>query len=142
MLLPRLRQEVSFVYVEDLVDAILLAGESEKAVGQSYFVSDGEVYSWQRLTEEIGKAMNRSFNTVQVPMGIVRVVAYLGELAERAGGKASMLNVDKVKEAFYTHWTCEIAKIRTQLGYQPSWDLGKGVRDTTNFYQQSGWIKG
>jgi nucleoside-diphosphate-sugar epimerase len=142
VLLPRLRQEVSFVYVEDLVNAILLAGESEKAVGQSYFVSDGEVCSWQRLTEEIGKAMNRSFKTVQVPMGIVRVVAYLGELAERVGGKASMLNVDKVKEAFYTHWTCEIAKIRTQLGYQPSWDLEKGVRDTTNFYQQSGWIKG
>jgi nucleoside-diphosphate-sugar epimerase len=142
VLLPRLRQEVSFVYVEDLVDAILLAGESEKAVGQTYFVSDGKTYSWQKLTEEIGKAMNRSFKSVQVPMGIVRVVAFLGELAEKMGGRATMLNVDKVKEAFYTHWTCGIGKIRTQLGYQPSRNLEQGVRETASFYQQSGWIKG
>jgi len=141
VLLPSLTQEVSFVHVQDLVDAILLAGHSPKAVGQTYFVSDGEPKTWQGLTREIGKAMNRPFRTLSIPMGVVKVVAYAGELAEKLGGKASMLNVDKVKEAFYTHWTCDNVKIRAQLGFKPRWNLEKGVRDAASFYQQEGWIK-
>jgi nucleoside-diphosphate-sugar epimerase len=142
VLLPSLKQEVSFVHVQDLVNAILLAGHSPKAVGQVYFVSDGIPYSWQELTREIGKATSRKFRTIPIPMGVVRIVAYAGELAEKISGKASLLNVDKVKEAFYTHWTCDNGKIRAQLGFKPQWNLEKGVRDAASFYQQEGWIKG
>ena len=142
VLLPRLTQKVSFIYVDDLVDAILLAGKSDKSVGETYFVSDGEPRTWQEMTQEIGKAMGRTFRTLTIPMGLVRVVAYAGELAEKISGNASMLNADKVKEAFYTHWTCDNAKIRSQLGFKPGWNLEKGARDAARFYQQEGWIKG
>ncbi len=141
VLVPSLKQKVSFVYVEDLVNAILLAGQSAKAIGQIYFVSDGETFTWQELTERIGKTTNRTFKTLAIPMGMVKVVAHLGELAEKISGKASMLNVDKVKEAFYTDWTCDNGKIRSQLGFKPAWDIEKGVGDTAAFYLKEGWIK-
>lgn len=139
--LPSLRQEVSFVYVADLVDAILLAGQSPKAVGQTYYVSDGAAYSWQDLTQKIGRSLNRNFRTISVPMPVVKGIAYLGEIAEKITGKATMLNVDKVKEAFYSHWICDNGKIRSHLGFKPLWHLEQGVRESAASYMSAGWIK-
>ena len=138
--LPRLRQTISFIHVDDLINAILLAGHSPRAVGQTFFVSDGKAYSWQDFNLRIGKALNRSFKTLLIPMVIVQAVAHLGEIAEKFSGKASMLNKDKVKEAFHSHWVCDINKIRKLLSYQPKKDLGSGVRETALAYQKAGWL--
>jgi len=139
--IPRLTQKVSFIHVLDLVEAMIKAVHSPKAVGRIYFVSDGKAYSWEELSAFIGQSLKRSYLTFKVPMGIVKMVAILGEVVEKFTGKASMLNVDKVKEAAFPSWVCSNKRICQELGFTPGFEIQRGIENTIQFYHSAGWLK-
>lgn len=141
LFVPTLEQKVSFIHVADLVFSILKAAHSPKAVGKIYFVSDGRALSWQELAAFIGKALKKSYLTFKVPMGIVKMVAVLGEAVEKVTGKASMLNVDKVKEAYFPSWVCSNQRIRRELGFRPRFEIRRGIENAVDFYHRAGWLK-
>ncbi len=137
-------QRVSFVYVSDLVEAILLAGHSPKAKGQIFFVSDGKSLDWNELSAQIGRTLKKSYKTFDVPLGIVRIVASLGDGVARLTGKSFLppiVSTDKLKEAGAPGWVCDNRKIRQQLGFKPMTDIKTGVEKTVQFYLTAGWLK-
>jgi nucleoside-diphosphate-sugar epimerase len=138
--LPGISQKVSFIHVADLVDAILRAAHSTKTNGQIYFVSDGKSYSWEEFAGYVGKALNKTYFTIKVPMGIVKIVAGLGEIAEKITGKASMVNLDKIQEAYFPMWVCSNRKLKRDLGFQPRFEIQRGIEDAVRFYHSAGWL--
>ena len=138
---PRLTQKVSFIHVLDLVEAMVQAADSPKAAGQTYFVSDGKAYTWEEFSDYVAKALKRSYLTFKVPMGVVKMVAVLGEVVEKLTGKATMLNLDKVKEAPFRSWVCSSRKIRRDLGFKPQFEIQRGIENAVEFYRSAGWLK-
>ncbi len=137
-------QRVSFVYVADLVEAILLAGSSPKAKGQIFFVSDGKSLNWNELSAYIGQILKKSYKSFNVPLGIVRIVAAVGDGVARFTGKSFLppiVSVDKLKEAGEPGWVCSNQKIRKRLGFKPRYDMEKGLKNTVQFYLTAGWLK-
>ncbi len=137
-------QRVSFIYVDDLVEAILLAAHSFRAKGQTYFVSDGKSCDWNELSAQIGKTLKKTYKTFNVPLGIVRIVASLGDWTARWTGKSFLppiVSSDKVKEGRAPGWVCNSRKIQRELGFKPRMDIEKGIRKTVEFYLKAGWLK-
>lgn len=137
-------QKVSFIYVEDLVEAILLAAHSPRAKGQIYFVSDGKNLDWNELSAHIGRELKKTYKTFNVPLGIVRIVASLGDLFARWIGKSFLppiVSSDKIKEGQATGWVCSNRKIQRELGFKPQFDIPHGIRKTAEFYYSAGWLK-
>jgi nucleoside-diphosphate-sugar epimerase len=137
-------QKISFVYVDDLVEAILLAAHSPKAVGQTYFVSDGESYNWGQVTRLIGRELGKSYRTVKLPLGLVKMAAGLGDLLAKLTGKSFLPPIvtrDKLKEAEVPGWACSNAKLRQQLGFDRRFDIETGIQRTTQSYLSAGWLK-
>jgi dihydroflavonol-4-reductase len=137
-------QKVSFIYVDDLISAIVLSAHSPKAAGQVYFVSDGQSYHWGEITDWIGKTLNRSYFTVKIPLGIVKMAAVIGDGIAGLTGKSILppiVSRDKIKEAQVPGWVCSNAKIRKQLGFKPRWNIQSGIQKTVEFYLAVGWIK-
>jgi nucleoside-diphosphate-sugar epimerase len=137
-------QKISFVYVDDLVEAILLAAHSPRAEGQTYFVSDGESYNWGQITKIIGKELEKSYRTVKIPLGIVKIAAGLGDLITRVTGKSIfplIVSRDKLKEAVVPGWACSNAKLRQQLAFNRKFDIESGIQKTVQFYLSAGWLK-
>ncbi len=137
-------QRISFVYVADLVDAILLAGASPEAKGQIFFVSDGKSLSWNELAAHIGQILKKSYKSFNVPLGIVRIAASLGDGVARLTGKSFLppiVSTDKLKEAGASGWVCDNRRICQQLGFKPKVDIEKGLRNTVQFYLTAGWLK-
>ncbi|HVM31745.1 MAG TPA: NAD-dependent epimerase/dehydratase family protein [bacterium] len=132
--------KVSFVYVDDLVQAILAAGRSPRARGETFFVSDGQSYTWVEYSAVIAKALGRSFRVVRVPMPLVQAAAYLADFKARLTGRASIVSTDKIKEAPGPGWVCSNAKIVRKLGFRPRYDIGRGVQKSVDFYLKAGWI--
>ena len=139
--IPSIDQKVSFIHVTDLVEAILKAAHSPKSKSQVYFASDGQSYSWQELSASIGKALHKTYFTFKVPMVVVKIVAVLGKVSEKITGKSSMVNLDKIKEAYFPSWVCSNRKISSHLGFKPRFDIQKGVQDAVKFYHSAGWLK-
>lgn len=133
------RQRVSYVHVEDLVDAILRSAGSSQAVGKTYFVASCEA-DWLELLSVIGEAVGRHPLTLKIPLPFVKLAALASEAVGRLRGKAAILNLDKVKEAAPEAWTCDSSKIRRELGWKPRWSLKRGIRQAAESYRAAGWL--
>lgn len=137
-------QKVSFIYVEDLAEAILLAAHSAKARGQIYFVSDGKSLDWNELSSRIGRELKKTYKTFNVPLGLVRIVASLGDLSARVTGKSFLppiVSGDKIKEGQAPGWVCSNGKIRRELGFKPRVGIQAGIHRAVQFYRSAGWLK-
>ena len=61
----------SLVYVENLVDALIVCATHPAAAGQTYLVSDGEDISTPDLLRRLGAAMGHPARLFPCPLGIV-----------------------------------------------------------------------
>jgi len=77
--LPEVGNQRSMVHVEDVVQAALLAAKKPAAVGQSYIVTDGQVYSTRQLYEWICKALNKQVPAWTIPIRLLNLLAKAGD---------------------------------------------------------------
>ena len=91
------RQDITFVYVKDLVQAIYLALEKQ-VVCRSYFVSDGEVYSSRTFSDLIWNELGRPWMLRFVcPIGLLKVISFISENIGKLMHKPTTLNNDKYR---------------------------------------------
>src|SRR5262245_41231717 len=82
------------IFVNNLVDAVFLAVEPEKAVGQAYNLTDGELVSKRRFIGAIADAMELPHPTRKPPLWLAIAVTWFAEkLAKMKGAtKAPLFN--------------------------------------------------
>ncbi|MBC7567879.1 MAG: NAD(P)-dependent oxidoreductase [Pedobacter sp.] len=133
------KQQLSFVYVVDLAYIIVKVLFSE-VVGTSYNVSDGKIYDRYALATLIKKALGKRTFKFHLPVLVVDVFASIIELLYSRTKHAPTLNKEKMAELTAVNWACEIVHIQNDLGYEPLYDLEKGVNETVAWYKANNWI--
>jgi nucleoside-diphosphate-sugar epimerase len=134
------RQDITFVYVQDVVQAVFLACEKGQT-GRAYFLSDGEVYQSSTFSELIRKELgNPWWIRVTAPVWLLRVITFAGDIVGRLTGKVSALNNDKYHILRQRNWRCDISPAISELGYKPQVKLEEGVRRSIAWYKENGWI--
>ncbi len=134
------RQDITFVYVEDVVQAVFLALEKGEN-GRKYFLSDGEVYQSATFSNLIHKALGRPWwIRITAPVWVLRIVTFLGEYIGRITGKVTALNNDKYNILKQRNWRCDIQPAIDELGYQPKVQLEEGVKKTIQWYRDHKWL--
>ena len=134
------QQDITFVYVTDVVQAVFLAMEKGQT-GRKYFLSDGEVYQSSTFSNLIRKELgNPWWIRITAPIWVLRVVTFVGEYVGRLTGKVTALNNDKYNIMRQRNWRCDIEPARQELGYQPQVKLEEGVRRSIKWYKDNGWL--
>lgn len=134
------RQDLTFVYVRDIVQAVFLAIE-KAVVRRSYFLSDGQVYPNRAFSDLIQKELGVSWVLhLKFPLWVVKVISFVAEKCAKAKGTTSTLNSDKYNIMKQRNWQCDITPIREELGYIPQYDLERGVRETIAWYKEEKWL--
>jgi nucleoside-diphosphate-sugar epimerase len=149
------RQDITFVYVQDLVQAIFLAleqGAETDADGQptpkasalwgrKYFVSDGSVYDSTEFSNLLRKELGNPWMLrVRAPLWLLWIICQMGGFVGRLTGRMSALNGDKYHILKQRNWRCDIGPIRRELGYQPQYPLERGVALAVKWYKENGWL--
>ena len=133
-------QDITFVYVKDVVQAVFLALDHGKT-GRTYFLSDGKVYRSATFSKLIRRELgNPWWIRITAPIWILRIVTAVGDIIGRMSGKAIALNNDKYHILRQRNWRCDIQPAIDELGYKPQYDLERGVRETIAWYKKEGWI--
>ena len=133
-------QDITFVYVQDVVQAVFLALDHGKT-GRAYFLSDGKVYRSATFSNLIRRELgNPWWIRITAPIWILRIVTAVGDIIGRLSGKAIALNNDKYHILRQRNWRCDIQPAIDELGYKPQYDLERGVRETIAWYKKEGWI--
>ena len=134
------RQDITFVYVEDVVQAVFLALEKGED-GRKYFLSDGEVYQSTTFSDLIHEDLGRPWwIRITAPVWVLRIVTFCGEYIGRMTGKVTALNNDKYNILKQRNWRCDIQPAIDELGYQPKVKLEEGVRRSIKWYKDNKWL--
>lgn len=134
------RQDLTFVYVSDVVQAVFLAldhGVSRR----KYFLTDGGVYSSADFSGLIRRELGNPWVLrLTAPLWVLRAVTALGERWARVTGRITALNNDKYNILSQRNWRCDIEPAVDELGYHPRVQLAEGVRRAVAWYRQNGWL--
>ena len=133
-------QDITFVYVKDVVQAVFLALDHGKT-GRAYFLSDGKVYRSATFSNLIRRELGNPWCIrITAPIWILRIVTAVGDIIGKLSGKAIALNNDKYHILRQRNWRCDIQPAIDELGYKPQYDLERGVRETIEWNKKEGWI--
>lgn len=128
------RQEITFVYVKDLVQAVFLA-IAKGVTHRAYFVTDGNVYTSHDFGHIVREELGRPFVLrLTLPLWAGRVAALLCDGIARLTHCRLTLNSDKYRILSQRNWTCDIKPLIEELGYSPQYDLQRGVAETIQDY--------
>ncbi len=134
------RQDLTFVYVRDVVQAVFL-GIERGVVGRSYFLSDGQVYTSRTFSDLIRRELgNPLIIRLRCPLFLLKVVSLLAERWAALRKTTSTLNGDKYNIMKQRNWQCDITPAVRELGYHPAYDLERGVKETIAWYKKEGWL--
>lgn len=129
---------LNLIYVENLVDAIFLAVEKEKAVGEVFNLTDGEHVTKRQFIEAIAHAMDLPYPTRRPPLWLAWAATWTAEkLAKIRGAKeAPMFNFTRLKFMGY-NLDFSIQKAMDELGYRPRVKFEEAIGETLAWYKNS-----
>ncbi len=126
----------SFVYVEDLINGIILSAKSERAAGEIYFMTDGNIYTTNDIIEAITEALEKTPLRIRIPRFIMPLIGNISQLLRGV----NIINTDKINEMRHSHWICDTGKAVSALNYEPKIKIREGVKWTANWYRMHKWI--
>ena len=133
-------QRISLCYVHDVIQAILLAAETQSAQGDIFFISDGQDYPIETIGDTFAQALEVHAFRLCVPKWILLGIASFSEYVSFVSKKPSLINKGKVEEMVQKNWVCDITKARSALGFTPVTPLTQGARLTVDWYRKENWL--
>ena len=112
----------SFIFVENLVDAIVTCINHPKAAVQTYLVSDGEDISTPELIRKVSAALGRPARLFPFPPSLIR---FAGKLF----GKSDAV------ERLVGSLTIDSSKIQRELGWKPPYTMEQGLKETGEWFK-------
>lgn len=133
------KQQISFIYVKDLARIIVTALFCE-VTNKQYNVSDGNIYDRYALAEGVKKALNKKTWKFHLPVFIVAGLAAFMEMIYKNSSAAPTLNKEKMNELTAVNWACNIEGVKKDIGFQPEYNLERGLVETINWYRNNKWL--
>ena len=138
--LPGEDRHVSLCYVQDIVQGILLAAESQESSGQTFFLSDGQDYRLEEIGNIFAQAMGVHPVCIHVPGWMIFGIASFSEYVSKLSGTPPLLNTGKMEEMIQKNWVCDTTKARDRLHFEPQFKLFQGARITFEWYKKEHWL--
>jgi nucleoside-diphosphate-sugar epimerase len=139
LVLPAMgRGQISPVYVDDLVEGVMLAGAHERAVGQVFTLSGGHDVEARDFVARYARMLGRA-RVPAAPTGVVVAMAATLDGAGRLRGSASEVTPAAVRY-LARRGTYSIEKARSVLGYRPLVDLDEGMERCERWLRAEGLV--
>lgn len=119
----------TFIYLEDLVQAIITAIENIAVAGKVYYVCENSMYKWETFIKLIAQSMKvRMPIMVDLPPKVMYTLGLIYELFSLSD--SPMFNRDKAREGSAKHWIASPARWEKDTNW-PGWTpLEEGIKKT------------
>jgi nucleoside-diphosphate-sugar epimerase len=121
----------SMSYVDNTCQAIMLAMQSAKAAGQTYWVADKRPYSMNEIVDTVERLLEHEFK-MPVAHKRLRLPGLASEVAMGIDAFFQMLGLYQQKIHVLSEMNktiaCRVDKAERELGYKPLIDLEEGMR--------------
>jgi nucleoside-diphosphate-sugar epimerase len=121
----------SMAYMDNLCQGLLLAAQSEKASGKTYWIADRRPYSMNEIVDTVERLLETEFKQKCVHKRL-RLPALACSVAYAADKTLQTLGLYHQKIHVLSEMdktiVCSVAKAESDLGYRPAIDLEEGMR--------------
>ena len=127
------RNKAPFVQVQDLAQAIVLAGTRPEAANQTFNVTDATAHTWAEFFSAIGRAQGKDVRLVPLPPFLLRLPAVFADLF--AGLAGFQLDLNHYITFMSRSVDFDPEKARRLLGWEPEHgDLAAAIREMVDSY--------
>ena len=127
------------LYIDNLIDASILAMESERGNGEAYLIADEEYVGIERLVRSVAEALDVDLKVPHFPVLPVVAVGHIVEKACKPFGIAPPIFPRRV-DWYRQNRAFDIGKAKRELGYAPRVGLAEGLRRTGVWYRENGYL--
>jgi nucleoside-diphosphate-sugar epimerase len=127
------------IYIDDLIDGILLCGTRENALGRAYILVSEEAMTLNQHVRLIAGVLGVSPPRLRLPFTPVYLAGLLCELICKPFGINPPLYRRRVN-FFRTTRRFDMSKAKRELGFRPKVDLKTGIGLTIEWYQEEGLL--
>jgi nucleoside-diphosphate-sugar epimerase len=127
------------LYIDNLVDAFILAMQNGKGDGQAYLIADEHYVTIKELVQKVGEAMNLKVKITHYPVWPLIIAGHIFETACKPFKITPPIFPRRV-DWFRQNRAFRIDKAKSDLGYAPKVDLDEGLRRTAEWYFQEGLL--
>jgi nucleoside-diphosphate-sugar epimerase len=140
--LPAGEGRVLPVYVSDVATAVMRALDlAADAPDPGPLPVAGEsVATWTEIAEALEAAVGRRVRVIRLPAAVFLAAGAAAEVLGRVSGRTPPLNRRRARDVASAEWTCEIESTKRALGWEPEVGLNEGMRRTTAWYREHGWL--
>ena len=127
------------LYIDNLVDAFLLAMEGDKGVGEAYLIADEEYLEIENIVKKVGKALNVDVKIKHYPVMPIVVLGHIVEKTCKPFKIAPPIFPRRV-DWYRQNRAFKIDKAKRDLGYKPKIGIDDGLRNTAEWYKKENYL--
>jgi len=131
-------KQTTLCYVEDLARGMLLAARKENSAGKTYYITDGNTYSYREITDEIAKELGVGNSTIPLPHCTLIPIVSIMQLASHISNGETFLTVSRLRHIRKRYFLYSGEKAERELGFKPSISLEEGIRRSIEWYKVGG----
>lgn len=125
---------ISLVYIDNLVDMVMLAATLPAASGETFIACDGVAITFEELCQRIATAIGSPAPSLYLPFGMVRNIAGAMEAVYRLAGSAKRpLLTQQAVDVLASRALFDSSKARKVLGWQSLVSQEEGIRSTLDW---------
>ena len=127
------------IFVEDLVDGLILAASEEKAIGETFIMTGDRAITLNQLVEKVAIVLGVKPPKIRFPVMPIYYAGYLCEIICKPFGINPPLYRRRV-DFFRNSRSFSIAKAKQMLGFQPKVSYEEGLARTAEWYKKMGYL--
>jgi nucleoside-diphosphate-sugar epimerase len=127
------------LYIDNLVDALILAMDESKGNGEAYLIADEEYVAIEDLVRRVGRVMNVDLKVRRFPVWPVVAAGHVVEKVCKPLGINPPIFPRRV-DWYRQNRAFRIDKAKRELGYRPGVSLDDGLRRTYEWYRSEGLV--
>jgi nucleoside-diphosphate-sugar epimerase len=133
-------QELSFVDVRDLVDAIVLMADDRRADSFVYFASHPEAMTVPEMWQKVGSALGKRVMVMPVPRFFVYVAMLVLTFLAKIFRFKNQVDEKMYDQMVAPAFVCSSERLRTELGWAPKYGLAEALSNAAKGYREAGWL--
>jgi len=133
-------KKLSLIHGRDFVNGIYLAANSEKSIGEIYFISSEKIYNWDSVSTAMEEAVGKKALRIKIPHFLIFLIGGISHLLNYFSSKPATFNLEKAKDFVQENWTCDTSKAKRDFGYSQEISLEEGMKSTVDWYREHNWL--
>lgn len=135
------QKRLNMTYVDDVVEALMLAGTHPHAEGEVFFIGSEQACRVEEIGETIASFMHCRPVRVYVPHIAALTIGAAAEGLGKIRKKQVFFNLQKARESVQTTWDISVDKAKSLIGFRARVPFSEGIKRTYNWYTEEGWLQ-